>query len=520
MKPQDDLFQLIHSLSKSEKRYFRLYADMHIGREDRHYLHIFNAILKQDVYDQEAVIRSLKDHAATRRFSAGKNYLNHLILKSMRAYNAERIQRRRLRGMLEDVEFLYGKALYEQSEKLLRKAKKAAVQIEEFPAWLELLGWERKLLKRFGTRNWKKRLDEIIQEKEQVLERMIESLRAHDLYDEIFLLTGSRYHLRQEALLEEVRGQFGDHFAEEDAFSNTFQGRHLYLQARAMYEQLQGNVAEQFDWYRESLNWWEAHPAQIAESPFKYKGILANVIHAAALAERYEIMPAALKKLKSLPRQSAHGELVTRQTLYYYQLIVYSSAGRFDLVHRLRTELVEWLQKHGDALGQGRLIAFYFNLCLVHFLSAEPRTALNWLHKILDLEMGEARKDIRSFVRVLLIILHYDLGNDDVLSSMWRSAYRYLYKRETLHAFESVLLKYLRRISTLPPAPELKSILESLRSELKDMADGKNFIGVRELLYWVDAQLSGQSILQALQEDGEYLSRIAEELAISLELRK
>ena len=111
--------------------------------------------------------------------------------------------------MLEDVEFLYGKALYRQCEKVLKKAKQRAEKLEAFTEWLDLLGWERKLLKRFGTKNWEERLAEIIREKEDVLARTVEALQAHDLYDRIFLITSSNYHVRNADVLAEIQKTYG-----------------------------------------------------------------------------------------------------------------------------------------------------------------------------------------------------------------------------------------------------------------------------------------------------------------------
>ncbi len=49
MKVTDDLFQLIKSLDQSEKRYFKVFATMHIkGSDNNKYVGLFDAIDKQD----------------------------------------------------------------------------------------------------------------------------------------------------------------------------------------------------------------------------------------------------------------------------------------------------------------------------------------------------------------------------------------------------------------------------------------------------------------------------------------
>ena len=51
MKPSTELFSLIKSLSKSEKRFFKLNSALQAG--DKNYLKIFDFIEKQNKYDEE-----------------------------------------------------------------------------------------------------------------------------------------------------------------------------------------------------------------------------------------------------------------------------------------------------------------------------------------------------------------------------------------------------------------------------------------------------------------------------------
>ena len=51
MKPSTELFNLIKSLSKSEKRFFKLSSSLQSG--DKNYLKIFDYIEEQNEYDEE-----------------------------------------------------------------------------------------------------------------------------------------------------------------------------------------------------------------------------------------------------------------------------------------------------------------------------------------------------------------------------------------------------------------------------------------------------------------------------------
>ena len=72
MKSKELLFELIKSLSKSEKRYFKVFTSVH--KESNNYVKLFNAIHDQNEYDEDALIEQFKNEDFIRQFSVAKNY--------------------------------------------------------------------------------------------------------------------------------------------------------------------------------------------------------------------------------------------------------------------------------------------------------------------------------------------------------------------------------------------------------------------------------------------------------------
>ena len=55
----DTLFQLIHSLEKSEKRHFKLYIKRSSAKEDLKIVQLFDAIDKLQDYDEKILLKRL-----------------------------------------------------------------------------------------------------------------------------------------------------------------------------------------------------------------------------------------------------------------------------------------------------------------------------------------------------------------------------------------------------------------------------------------------------------------------------
>ena len=71
-KVNNALFDLIHSLTKSEKRYFKLMSSRHAIGGENNYIVLFDAIEKQSIYDEDKIFKTFKGEAFLNRFSITK----------------------------------------------------------------------------------------------------------------------------------------------------------------------------------------------------------------------------------------------------------------------------------------------------------------------------------------------------------------------------------------------------------------------------------------------------------------
>ena len=137
MKPSTELFDLIKSLTKSEKRFFKLSSSLQSG--EKNYLKIFDYIEKQKKYDEEELKNNFSKTTFIRHLPSEKNHLYKLILKSLRAYYSDQSVSSQLKQEIKNVDILYKKALYKECRKFVKRAKKMAMDHEKFYYWFELM---------------------------------------------------------------------------------------------------------------------------------------------------------------------------------------------------------------------------------------------------------------------------------------------------------------------------------------------------------------------------------------------
>ena len=89
-RSKDELFQLIKSLEKAEKRNFKLFVKRNSAQEDLKIIVLFDALDKMDQYDEELL---LKKHKTIRKqqLSNLKAHLYKQILASLRILSSSSV---------------------------------------------------------------------------------------------------------------------------------------------------------------------------------------------------------------------------------------------------------------------------------------------------------------------------------------------------------------------------------------------------------------------------------------------
>ena len=105
------LFSLIHSLSPSEKRYFKLFTQRQVQHKNTNYAKLFDAINEQEVYNEEALLKKFRKEVFVKQFGVAKNYLFNMILSCMQQYNEENFIEWKIRNMFLQIKILASKGL-------------------------------------------------------------------------------------------------------------------------------------------------------------------------------------------------------------------------------------------------------------------------------------------------------------------------------------------------------------------------------------------------------------------------
>ena len=117
----EQLFTIIKSLSKAEKRNLKLYVQRLQSNENVLYMKLFTILDKMENYDEEIVLAKMGDIPKP-QFVNIKRHLYTQVLKSLRLI-FENIESIKVREQIDFAHILYSKGLYLQAYRLLERVK-------------------------------------------------------------------------------------------------------------------------------------------------------------------------------------------------------------------------------------------------------------------------------------------------------------------------------------------------------------------------------------------------------------
>ncbi|MCB0515596.1 MAG: hypothetical protein R2798_09275 [Chitinophagales bacterium] len=133
------LFELIQSLSPTEKAYFKKFYQKYGKTASNKYVRFFDILAKMKVYEKEKMTLLLKKNKLATNFSATQNYLYNAILDTFQPIINKQDEENKLLQEIAKIRFLLDKKLYSHCTKRIIRLKKTAYELQEFECLLKIL---------------------------------------------------------------------------------------------------------------------------------------------------------------------------------------------------------------------------------------------------------------------------------------------------------------------------------------------------------------------------------------------
>lgn len=476
-KVKENLHELIKYLSKSEKRYFKLYASRHTIGDENNYIILFDYLEKQEEYKEEAIFKHFKGQAFLNKFSITKKRLYDQILHALDSFYANSSVDAQIYRLIHSADILYNKSLYEHSRRQLRSAEKLAQKHDRYNLLAEISLKQKKLAESKSTLTLEE-IENILQNDLQNHEQSLAFDKLWNMKSRLFYILNSKGITRSreelsplDDIMKEVKLFFPSEKLNDDA-------RYLYNHINSAYYYAVADWASSYDYLQQNIQLFESKKESIAAHPNRYFSVLTNAIFLANKLKKSSDAHALLKKLKSLEtdnsfQQNEDLHIKLFSSINSLELTLLMLKGEFQEAIRLIPVIENGMMLYEDKLTASRKAFLDFKIGTVFFALNDWSSALKWMNRILNDPSIDSQEDLLSFAHIMSLLIHVEMKNETLLPYALRNTQRFLKSRNRLYSFESLFLKYINRLIKTTDYFDQEMVYQSLLEDLQKVKESE-----------------------------------------------
>ncbi|MBB4081044.1 tetratricopeptide (TPR) repeat protein [Lewinella aquimaris] len=497
---KDQLWRLVKSLSKAEKRNFKLYATRGGSTTDNKFIQLFDVIDRFDAPDDDAITKRLR--LSSGQYSNLKRHLYQQVLTSLRLIYINKEIDIELREQIDFSHILYGKGLYLDALRSLERAKGRAVEHNRDLLHLEILEFQKLIEARHITlsRQIDNKMDLLLNES---AERSYSVLHTSELFNLNIQIHG-RYietgHSRTPADYAENKTfwhSIQTRRNDRDVVSSTFHQKINRFQATMWYHYIQLNFEDALESALNALTLFRLSTHMTVKDPDLYMRCLYYV---SVFSYLHGDLPRMHRYLKVMADFLADDQMVLNENSrrigsnYFglMQLNHYFVSHEWERARSFGKSLVEQYDAGEFQATDHRWGQFLYKLAAACFVLRRHDEALDYLNEIINMKTGILRQDLLLNTRLLHLICNFELGNRALADYHLTNFTRQMRRSSETAEIHRTAAAALRRLLKTADADHL-NIYRKLDEDIRAAAAGDPFefkaLLYLDLTHWVGYHL-------------------------------
>jgi hypothetical protein len=506
----DILFQLVHSLEKSEKRHFKLYIKRSSAKQDLKIIQLFDALDKLQEYDEKLLLKKMPGISKTQLANL-KNHLYKQVLASLRLLKTTDNIDLQLSEHLDNARILYNKGLKIHSLRILERAKELARANQKFNTLVQLLSLEKKIetlhITRSTTDKTKKITDEALEISGHI-DRVTRLSNLALLLYRWFVLYG---HARNDQDEKELNTFFKNYLpADVQKVNGFYENLYLY-QSYCWYAFIRQDFLMYYRYSQKWIDLFEEQPVmKEVETGHYIKGVhtLLNAFFDLRYFERFETVLKKFEQFAKTDIANRHDNFRTHTSIYINSAKInqHLMKGSFAEGLKLVPSIEKNLEEYALFVDHHRILVFNYKIATLYFGAGKYETAIDYLQKIINGPV-DLRIDLQCYARLLHLMAHYELGNDQIIESLIKSVYRYMAKMKNLTVVEEEMFRFLKHSFNVSPKkikPELEKFLDKIKHLEKNRFETRSFAYL-DVISWVESKVYNKPMGEIIFD--KYLNR-------------
>lgn len=467
----------------------------HIRSKSNQQLDLFSALVNASPTDNEKSIRLRLGPRHHKNLPTLMRRLYMLILENLGSYSTKQEVKSRLTSATNSIAVLYGKQLYAQAAKILKKALKLAADFEESYHHLNLIDWERKLIRSQRRPDAAALLRKLYRKQKNIALEMDRQIETRHVRDQLLEL------IRDKSLAQEVKNERMRETLELPILHTCRYARDMRSRINAnatlgtcLFEL--GRTDEAVDIYSRLLDLWEAHPDWVNEYPEELLEDF-NLFQSMVLrdSDRLDLLEKHMETIKKLPLARPNLQFRFRYYGFQMQIVIYLNFLKWEQARQVIQEAQEWMEVDHKLFTPSHRVAFLYNFAVFHFFHDEFSRARKFALQIIDAPGKSKRADLRAGARLLNLVIAIEEKDYDYAEYQLRATRTWLQRQSLESPFSKSFLRLIQQIIDGGG----HNLTTRIREHKEALSSLPPIQGRNEIIIWMESKVRKTSLKQVCE---------------------
>lgn len=501
----NQVFNLVKSLSKSEKRNFRLYAGRIQDRDSLRYLKLFDLFDRQKSLDEKETLHKL-GNVSTTQYSNLKRHLYSQILISLRHLQKEKKAYIKIREYIDFAYILYDKGLYMPSLKILAKAKNLAIKNHTDFSLLTIVEIEKMIQSRHITRTNTESIEALVERASDMgrtISNRVKISNLKVLLHRYYILKG---HVTDEHEEKEVTNFFSKNLPKlKERKLGMMEKIHLY-QSYVWYYYILNDFEK---CYQYSLLWVELFESSeellardlglylrgyhyLLTSAYNNRDIKRFIYHLDYLENfRHE----------KYPTFNENNKIASFVYVHFGRMNKHFLQGSFDIGIDDVKKTLNRIKKYKDYLDEHKHMVLNYKIAWMYMGNQMYKKANQYLLEIVNDNSPALRDDIQIYARLMHLMLHIDTEDYSSILYLVKGYDKFITNTKDINQVQVNALEMFKEISKAPILDRKKiyTNYHKIFLKLESQKYAKRAFLYLDLNTWVESKIKGVRIAEILR---------------------
>lgn len=485
MSKKDTLWELIHSLSASEKRHFKVFAT----KADKNYIQLFNAYNSAKKDNALSIENNLPPTYNKKNIAVEKNYLYNLLLNSISDYHKNSSVEYTIDSINKNIELLIQKGLLQQALTQINKAKKKATEAHVESPLIRTFELEQEVYNRY--QDYKNLLASIDQ-----CRMLIQIIANQYEYKELaFQMNYKEIQFRSTNKtedLKELQNIMQNNLMLNEELALSYKSKMFLYQTKAMFYGIVNDEPLSIFYFEKMMRLMESAPLLIKQNPIDYILVFANVAMGKINLKQYNELLKTIEYIQQTPELfNIKNNIDFEANLFYftqpYLLDIYTAIGDSENC-KTTIQLIETkTEQYANYVIKTALLNTAKSMAIANFQLGDYKKSLKYMNQIFDDDLGKYSRG-----HIFNMIIHYELGNEQLLLSLISSTKRLLIQQNRLNKAETLMIDFFTKVVKQKEENKIKSIFIDYFKNAKQLLDDEDaFISLRyfDVIKWMESKI-------------------------------